>query len=156
MILTLPAIRAQFFASPSLLRFQWNTTQTTLHGFRKGMESIAQVIEQNNVRQTLVDMNGLPSLTLDDQFWVGSTWLPRVAKGAVERVALVLPTRNMYNQLVVEGLVRTGRHFMRYDIQFFSNTDEAADWLIGDQPPVLAALHSEWPYGQELSSAKAR
>jgi hypothetical protein len=155
MILTLPAIRAQFFANTSLLRFQWNTTQTGRQSFRKGMESVAQVIEQYKVRQTLVDMNGLPSLTLDDQFWVASTWLPRVAKGAVERVALVLPTRNMYNQLVVEGMVRTGRHFMPYDIQFFSNTGEAADWLIGDQPPMLAALHSEWAYTSEMVPAKA-
>jgi hypothetical protein len=155
MILTLPAIRAQYLADTSLLRFQWNTTQTGLQSFRKGMESVAQVIEQHGVRQTLVDMNGLPSLTLDDQFWVASTWLPRVAKGAVERVALVLPTRNMYNQLVVEGLVRTGRHFMPYDIQFFSNTVEAADWLIGDQPPALAALHSEWPHTPERVPACA-
>ncbi|WP_088841659.1 hypothetical protein [Hymenobacter gelipurpurascens] len=120
------------------------------------MESVAQVIEQNGVRQTLVDMNGLPSLSLDDQFWVASTWLPRVAKGAVQRVALVLPTRNMYNQLVVEGLVRTGRHFMSYDIQFFSSTHEAADWLIGDHPPVLAALLSEWPYAQDSAVSTTR
>ncbi|QJX49033.1 hypothetical protein HMJ29_19825 [Hymenobacter taeanensis] len=155
MILTLPAIRAQFLASPSLLRFQWNTTCTNPQAFRQGMDSVAQLIEQKNIRQALVDMNDLPSMGLDDQAWVATTWLPRVAKGAVQRVALVLPMHNMYNQLVVESLVRTERAFMNYDIQFFSNTAEAADWLLGDEPPMLAALHSEWPYSNTVSSALA-
>jgi hypothetical protein len=155
MILTLPAIRAQFLASSSLLRFQWNTTSTNLQGFRQSMDCVAQLIEQKNIRQALVDMNDLPSMGLEDQFWVTTSWLPRIAKGAIERVALVLPMHNMYNQLMVESMVRSERHILSYDIQFFSSTAEAADWLLGDQPPALADLHSEWPYSDKLSTALA-
>ncbi|TGD79602.1 hypothetical protein [Hymenobacter wooponensis] len=155
MILTLPAIRAQFLASPSLLRFQWNTTYTNLQGLRQSLDSLATLIEQKNIRQALVDMNDLPSLGLDDQFWVTTSWLPRIAKGGMQRVALVLPTHNMYNQLVVESMVRAERQIMKYDIQFFSSTAEAADWLVGDQPPVLAALYSEWPYSGHVNTALA-
>jgi glutathione S-transferase len=119
------------------------------------MESVAQVIEQKKIQQVIVDMNDLPSLGLDDQFWLATSWLPRMTQCVVQRVALVLPTQNMYNQLVVESLIRTGRHFMPYDIQFFSSTAEAAEWLLGDQPPMLAALHSEWPYATNTSTALA-
>lgn len=145
MLLTLFDIRAQFAPELGLLRFQWDATPTGLFRFQRSMSSVAQLVEQGDISAVLLDLHGLPSLGLDEQLWLAANWLGRVSVRAIERVALVIPTDNMYNQMVVESLIRVGRHFMRYEIQFFSNAAGALDWLVGEQSPAAQlALEQEW------------
>ncbi|UYZ63709.1 hypothetical protein [Hymenobacter weizhouensis] len=108
------------------------------------MLTIAQLLEQGAVELVLLDMNKLPSLGLEEQFWVATSWLPTVSVPVLQRVALVLPQTNMYNQMVVESVLRTGQPFIHYDIQFFTDAAGAMDWLVGQVPAQLAALETEW------------
>ena len=145
MLLTLFNIRAQFAPELGLLRFQWDAAPTGRPRFQRSMNSVAQLVEQGDISAVILDLHGLPSLGLDEQLWLAANWLGRVSVRAIEQVALVIPTDNMYNQMVVESLIRAGRHFMHYEIQFFSNAAGALDWLVGEQDPAAQqALEQEW------------
>lgn len=142
MLLRFTAIRAQYHPELGLLRFQWNSGRAETAKFRQSMNSVAQLMEQGTVTCTLQDLTGLPSLSLDDQLWLATSWLPRVSLPAVKQVALVLPERDVYNHMVVESLIRLAHPLLRhYDIQFFSTVSGALDWLVGDAQDQLAA---EW------------
>ncbi|MDU0372703.1 hypothetical protein ACFPAF_20045 [Hymenobacter endophyticus] len=147
MLLTLSDIRAQFDPEAGLLRFQW-AASAGRRRFQRSMSSVAQLLEQGDISVVLLDLHGLPSLGLDEQLWLAANWLSRVSVRAIEQVALVIPPDTVYNQMVVESLIRAGRHFMRYEIQFFSNAAEALDWLVGEQNPAAqVALEQEWQLG---------
>ena len=120
MLLTFHDIRAQYAPAFALLRFQWDQQATGLPRFRPSMNAIAQLVEQNTVAEILIDLHGLPSLGLDEQLWLAASWLKRVSVPAVRQVALVLPSSDgVYNQMVVESLLRVSQHFMHYDIPVF-------------------------------------
>jgi len=144
MMLTLPAVRAQYLPELSFLRFQWNPQQRGLEGLREGLTTVVQLLEQGTVRTILLDMNELPSLGLEEQFWLATYWIPHVSVPSLQHVALVLPTKNMYNQMVAESLIRVGRPFIHYDIQFFTDVSSALDWLLSQQPGASAATEAEW------------
>jgi hypothetical protein len=145
MILRLHDIRAQYEPTLHLLRFQWHPTHPGLLHFRSSMNRVAQLVEQGTVHTVVLDLHQLPNLDLEQQFWLTTNWLPRVSVPAIRQIALVLPDGNMYNQMVVESLIRVSRHFIHYDIQFFANVESALDWALGDAcTPVLPRLQHDW------------
>ncbi len=144
MILSFHDIRVQYVPELSLLRFQWNRLVPALARFETSMLAVAQLVEQNTVSAILLDMHGLPSLGLDEQFWMAANWLPRVSVPTVEQVAVVLPAGSLYNQMVVESLLRACRHFVHYEVQFFGETAEALDWLLHHQPAVQQTVEQAW------------
>jgi hypothetical protein len=145
MLLRLHDIQAQYTPVLRLLRFQWHSTNPGLTHFQAALKQVAQLVEQGTVQAAIVDLHSLPNIDLEQQFWLTTTWLPQVSVPAIQHIALVLPDGNMYNQMVVESLIRMGRHFMHYDIQFFANAEEAHDWLLGaEQHAWLDMLRHEW------------
>ena len=144
MLLTLHDIQAQYAPEFALLRFQWYRRTRGLMHFRRSMNAVAQLLEQNTVAAVLIDMHGLPSLGLDEQFWLAANWLGRVSVPAVRQVALILPVGSHYNQMVVESLIGAGRHFIHYDIQFFNEPAGALDWLLGHDAQAQAEVELEW------------
>ena len=144
MLLILHDIQAQYAAAFSLLRFQWYRQAQGLGHFQTSMNAVAQLVEQTTVAAVLIDLHGLPSLGLDEQFWLAANWLGRVSVPTVRQVALVLPDGSHYNQMVVESLIRAGRHFIHYDIQFFNEPAGALDWLLGHDAPAQAEVEQEW------------
>lgn len=145
MILRLHDIQAQYEPALHLLRFQWHPIQPSLHHFRASMNRVAQLVEQGIIHSALLDLHQLPNLDLEQQFWLTTSWLPRVSVPAIRQIALVLPTSNMYNQMVVESLIRVSRHFIHYDIQFFANIESALDWALGDaHAHALSSLQLAW------------
>ncbi|RSK29618.1 hypothetical protein [Hymenobacter metallilatus] len=145
MLLTFCDIRAQFAPELGLFRFQWNATLVGRPRFQRSMNCVAQLVEQGDISAVMLDLHDLPSLGLDEQLWLAANWLGRVSVRAIEQVALIIPDNNSYNQMVVESLIRAGRHFMHYEIQFFANAAGALDWLVGEQNPAAQqALEQQW------------
>ncbi len=145
MILNFHYIRAQYEPAVSLLRSQFCRAPASLASFQRSMNSVAQLLDQQTVTESMLDLHGLPDLSLDKQFWVAAHWLRRVSVPSLRHVAIVLPADGLYNQMVIETLHRAGRHFIRYEIQFFSDTMMALDWLLSfHDPAVQAALEQEW------------
>lgn len=145
MVLFLFDFIAQYSPEVAFLRIQWRAGVHSMKHFRVSLNPVALLLEQGDVRDFIIDLHELPPISIDDQLWLATQWIPRVSVPAVQQVGLVLPARDVYNQLVVESLIRTGRHFMHYDIQFFSSPEPALDWLVGQYNPMLEAdLEAEW------------
>ncbi|WP_426491576.1 hypothetical protein [Hymenobacter sp. 102] len=145
MLLTLHDIRAQFAPEYALLRFQWQPADAAFPRFQLSMSAVAQLVEYGVVRSVVLDLHDLPPLSLSDQLWLATQWLGRVSVPAVERVALVLPASNVYNNMVVESLLYAGRTFIRYEVQFFSNVAGALDWMLEYAPQgAQVVLEQEW------------
>ncbi|MFD2784734.1 hypothetical protein [Hymenobacter rubripertinctus] len=61
-------IQAQYASDSFLLRFQWYRPVPGLARFQISMNAVAQLVEQHTVASVLIDLHGLPSLGLDEQF----------------------------------------------------------------------------------------
>lgn len=145
MILHFHYIRAQYEPAVSLLRSQFCRAPASLASFQRSMNSVAQLLDQQTVAESMLDLHGLPDLSLDKQFWVAAHWLRRVSVPSLRHVAIVLPADGLYNQMVIETLHRAGRHFIHYEIQFFPDTVMALDWLLSfHDPSAQATLEQEW------------
>lgn len=113
--------------------------------FRPSMEQLAYLMEQNVVQYTIVDMHNLPNVSVEDQFWTATSWLPRAAAPSLQQAAMVFPKGSLYNQLAIESVLWLGRRFIHFDTQFFSSVDEALDWQIGQYDPAAQQLlENEW------------
>ncbi|MBB4603144.1 hypothetical protein HNQ93_003773 [Hymenobacter luteus] len=155
MILSLFDFIAQYSPEVAFLRIQWRAGTHSMARFQASLNSVAYLLEQGDVRDFIIDLHELPSISIEDQMWLTTQWIPRVSVPALQQVGLVLPARDVYNQLVVESLIRLGRHFMHYDIQFFPHLPPALDWLVGQYNPVTEAeLEAEWAAGPLLDAAE--
>lgn len=135
-------LRVQYDESLCLLRYQWYGGNP-LHSFAQVMNYLADLIQTHQIKRVLVDMNGLPDLSMKEQIWVGVNWFPRVAAQSVQQVAVVVPPAATYNQMVVESLLGLGHHIARFDVQFFADPRSALDWLT-NSPIHMLALMAEW------------
>ena len=145
MILQLHGIQAQYVPELSFLRFQFRPSAHELTRFKTSLKAVAQLIDQNTLAEGLIDLCGLPNISLEKQLWIATSWLPRVSVASVRHVAFVMPKTGLYNQMVIESLHRAARHFIRYEVQFFSEPTSALDWLLSFQHPAAqAALELEW------------
>ncbi|AYA38199.1 hypothetical protein D3Y59_14800 [Hymenobacter oligotrophus] len=112
-----------------LLYHRWRGTYNS-HLFQPAVRHIQSLLEQRNVEYWIVDLNGLPNLGLEDQFWISAEVLPQVAQlPHLRQLALVLSS-NVYNQLAAESILHLGNRHLQFEVQFFSDTASAFDWLI--------------------------
>jgi hypothetical protein len=145
MILNFHAIQVQYAPEVSLLRFQYRQPTTELAINRKSLNAVAQLIEQNTISEGLIDLRGRPRISPEQQLWVATNWLPRVSVPAIQHVAFIMSKTGLYNQMVIEAMHYAARHFIRYEVQFFSEPDSALDWLLSFQDSTAQArLELEW------------
>ncbi|SDX38240.1 hypothetical protein [Hymenobacter psychrophilus] len=145
MILRFHDIQAQYAPAQALLRFQFRRPSRTLADFQRSMRAVAQLADQQVVTEGLIDLHELPEMQMNQQLWTAAQWLPRVSGPAVRHVAFVIPSDGLYNQMVIETLHRAGRHFIRYEVQFFSKPAVALDWLLSfSDPAAQPGLEQEW------------
>lgn len=145
MMLTFHDLQVQYVPAVSLVRFQFFRPPGEIARFRESMNAVAQLADQNSTAEGLIDLHGLPSMGLDEQFWLATHWLPRVSTPSVQHVAFIMPVGSLYNQMVIESLHRAAQHFIGYEVQFFSETVSALDWLLSFQNPAAqAAIEQEW------------
>lgn len=145
MILNFHAIQAQYAPEVSLVRFQYCKSGTDLATNRKSLNAVAQLIEQNTISEGLIDLRGRPRISPEQQLWVATNWLPRVSVPAIRHVAFIMSKTGLYNQMVIEAMHYAARHFIRYEVQFFSEPASALDWLLSFQDPAAQArLEQEW------------
>ncbi|GAB3827890.1 hypothetical protein [Hymenobacter jeollabukensis] len=120
-----------------LLYHRWRG-QHNMHRFRPAVEFVQHLLHQHAIESWVIDLNGLPNLGLEDQIWLSDEVLPTLAPLThLRQLALVL-SPNVYNQLAAETLLHQGQHHLRFDIQFFSDSVAALDWLIN--PTGLPAM----------------
>ncbi|MBW3128245.1 MULTISPECIES: hypothetical protein [Hymenobacter] len=101
------------------------------------------LLQQLAVRRLLLDMNSVPDLSLEDEVWLGTHWMPGLVVLPLERLVLVLDSGQTHNQLAINALHSLVQPAIRFDAQYFSDTKSAMGWLTDDSDR-LPALAAEW------------
>ena len=138
----IPDLSLQYDEALSLLRIEWSAGED-MRTFRASAEQLLQVVDHLAVRHLLLDMNTFPDISVYDQVWLGTHWMPTVVKLPLERVVLVMHRRRVHNQLAIDSLIALSRPFIRFDIQFFAATVPGLHWIT-DYSERLPALLAEW------------
>lgn len=142
----------QYDDSLKLLRWQWQGSMD-LGKFQDAFEQLADFSRQHRITKWLADTSDMPLVGSEEQTWLGEHWLPQFPRLGVSRIGLVLPL-SLHNVLVVEHLMLDDQHYMPANVQFFSDTPAALDWLT-DSSPRIQLLENEWLLGTG-ASAKSR
>ncbi|GAB3300274.1 hypothetical protein [Hymenobacter tenuis] len=88
----------------------------------------------------------MPPVGIDEQAWLSEVWLAQFASLRVRHLALIQPA-GLHNQLVVENLLADGCRQVRADVQFFSDSAGALDWLL-PSALVISGVEQEWQQAQ--------
>ena len=100
-------------------------------------------MQQLDVRHLLLNMNTFPDISVYDQLWLGTHWMPVLVQLPLERVVLVNHHRRLHNQMAIDSLIAMARPFIRFDIQYFPQPASGMHWL-SDHSDRLPALLVEW------------
>ncbi|RTQ53629.1 hypothetical protein EJV47_02515 [Hymenobacter gummosus] len=120
-----------------LLYHRWQG-QHNMHRFRPAIEHVQKLLREQAIESWVVDLNGLPNLGLEDQIWLSDEVLPAVAPlTSLRQLALVF-SPNMYNQLAAESILDHGQRHLNFDVQFFTDSSAALEWLIN--PTTFPAM----------------
>jgi hypothetical protein len=141
MLHQLDSIRFQYDISTRMLRWQWHGT-LDLNKFEQAFNFMLSFSRQYKVTRWLADTSDMPLVGIDEQTWLSETWLPQFVALDVIRIGLVLPL-GLHNVLVVEHLMNDAQHYTPSNVQFFSDTLAALDWLTNSAPHI-EQLEREW------------
>ena len=130
-IATIPDLSLQYDEALGLLRVEWCSGQD-MRTFRASATQLLLLLRQLDVRNMLLEMNTFPDISVYDQVWLGTNWMPVLVKLPLERV-----------QLAIDSLLALSRPFIKFDIQFFAASLPGLHWL-SDYSDRLPALLAEW------------
>ena len=132
----------QYDEALSLLRFQWRNPYS-LEQYREAIGHTATLMRDFRIKRVITDMRGLPTLTMGDQIWLATSWFPQVVKQELEFGALIVLDNHLYNQMVAESVIFLSRSFIKFDLQYFSDSSSALDWVTQSSASI-PALQQEW------------
>ncbi len=138
----IPNVCLQYDQELSLLRLEW-VSLSDPRQLRPSAGLLLALLRELAVGQLLLDMNTLPNLPLADQLWLGDHWMPALVALPLERLILVISSSQIHNQLAIDGLYDLVKSDIRFEAQYFADTESALDWAT-DSSPRLAALAVEW------------
>ena len=117
-----------------------------MRGFREALSKLQKLTAQLQVGRILLDLNTLPEVSVYDQLWLSTVFMPSVLLLPLRQAVVVLSPKNVYNHHVVEGLLLAVAPLIRFDVQFFAQPDAGLQWLT-DYSPRLPDLQREWQQG---------
>ncbi|GAB3331386.1 hypothetical protein GCM10027511_40070 [Hymenobacter humi] len=160
-ITTIADLSLQHDAALGLLRVEWASGQD-MRTFRASAGHLLQLVEELGVRQMLMDINSFPDISVYDQVWLGTNWMPGLVQLPLERLVLAINRRRVHNQLAIDSLITIFRPFIKFDIQFFLTAVPGLHWLsdFSDRMPALLAewhnVHGSGPFPGPLDVAEPR
>ena len=129
-----PRLIIRYNCRLSLLRLWRRELQDALQ-LPDVLEVMLAAIARYKARQLILNLQKLPPLSLVLQEWLQTNWLPRLRLSGIRRLAVLLPA-DVYNMMVVEGLLWTStRRALPYEVQYFTETAAALDWLSDAELP---------------------
>lgn len=114
-----------------------------MRGFREAFSKLQKLLAHRRVGRVLLDLNALPEISVYDQLWLSTVFVPSVVILPLRQVVIALSPKNVYNHQVIEGLLLAAHLLIRFDVQFFAQPDAGMQWLT-DYSPRLPALQWEW------------
>ncbi|MFC7666604.1 hypothetical protein ACFQT0_03600 [Hymenobacter humi] len=160
-ITTIADLSLQHDAALGLLRVEWASGQD-MRTFRASAGHLLQLVEELGVRQMLMDINSFPDISVYDQVWLGTNWMPGLVQLPLERLVLAINRRRVHNQA---GHRFADYHFsavhqVRYPV--FLTAVPGLHWLsdFSDRMPALLAewhnVHGSGPFPGPLDVAEPR
>lgn len=93
------------------------------------LDKVLESIHRHAAHQLLLNLEGLPPLDPELQKLLQGSWLPRLRRSGLRRLALLLPA-NPYNRGVVESFLwLSASQRLPYEVQYFAGLAEALDWV---------------------------
>lgn len=138
----IPDLSLQYDEQLSLLRAEWASGRDA----RTFRQSAAQLLDLNrelDVRNLLLNMNSFPDISVYDQVWLGVHWMPGIVQLPLQRVVLVNHRRRVHNQLAIDSLLAMFRSIIKFDVQYFSQSEPGMQWL-ADHSARLPEVQAEW------------
>ncbi len=145
----------------NVVRVAWTGGRNTRH-FQRAFTQLQRILTQTRVGRVVLDLNALPDVSVYDQLWLSTSFMPALLKLPLRQMVVVLSGQRIYNQHVLEGLLAAIAKTIAFDVQFFANPEAAMAWLTDDSPR-LPLLFAEWAQGchsaynpSELAEPQAR
>ncbi len=114
-----------------------------MRSFREAFSKLQKLLAHRGVGRVLLDLNALPEISVYDQLWLSTVFMPSVLILPLRQVVIALSPKNVYNHQVIEGLLLAVHLLIRFDVQFFAQSDAGMQWLT-DYSPRLPVLQWEW------------
>lgn len=126
----------------NVLRVEW-VGGKNMRNFRGAFDQLLRLTENFLVSRLVLDINTLPDVSVYDQLWLSTHFMPELVRLPLAQVVVVLPNERVYNHQVMESLLMDTYTFKRVDIQFFTQAEPAMQWITNNSPR-LALLLAEW------------
>ncbi|MGI4834486.1 MAG: hypothetical protein ACRYFK_13605 [Janthinobacterium lividum] len=147
-------LRIQHDEALGLLRAEW-VSGRSLARLQPALLALLQLAQAQQVTHVQLELDALPDLSVFDQIWLGTTWMPKVLPLPLRQVVLVLGSARIYNVHAIETLLMALRTFIRFDVQFFSQPEPGLQWLLASASAQLPRLLAEWQQAYGLPPAGA-
>jgi hypothetical protein len=141
-ISSIPDFRLQHDELLGLLRLEW-ITDVGMASLRTSAAQLLEVVRQLAVRTLLLDMNTVPNISVADELWLGTHWMPAIVQLPLQHLVLAIDGSRVHNQLVIDALHDLVQPAIRFESHYFSDADSAMHWLT-DGTGRLPALQAEW------------
>ncbi|WP_426059602.1 hypothetical protein [Hymenobacter sp. B1770] len=138
----IPDFNLQYDEALGLLRLEWVSGEAT-HTLRTSAEQLLLLARKLAVRSLLIDMNSVPNISVEDELWLGSHWMPGIVQLPLERLVLAIDSSQLHNQLAIDALHDLVQPAIRFDSHYFSDALSAMQWLT-EGTNRLPALLAEW------------
>lgn len=132
----------QFDKPLDLVRVAW-VAGRSMRYFQQAFTQLCEVVTQLEAGRVVLELNAMPDISVYDQIWLSTTFMPALLKLPLRQAVVVLSARRVYNQQVVESVLAASALNIRFDVQFFAQPEAALAWLTDDSPR-LPALLREW------------
>lgn len=139
---SIPAFCLQTDTESGLLRIEYQPGSGS--GLRRpDVTALLALAHEYAIRHLLIDMRTIPLLTVYDELWLGTHFMPALVAMPLQRLVLIIGSHQTYHQLAVDALHDLVKPAIRFDAQYFDDPTTALGWLTDDSPRVPALL-SEW------------
>ena len=141
-IRSIPDYCLQYDEVLGLLRLEWisgDATQT----LRASAQELLELARRLAVRMLLLDMNTVPNISVDDERWLGTHWMPGIVQLPLQHLVLAIDSNRVHNQLAIDALHDLVQPTIRFESHYFTDSASAMHWLT-EGTTRLPALLAEW------------
>lgn len=142
LISSIPDYCLQYDEALGLLRLEWISGDDT-HTLRASAAQLLELARRLGVRALLLDMNTVPNISVDDEHWLGTHWMPGILQLPLQHLVLAIDGSRVHNQLAIDALHDLVQPAIRFESHYFPDATSAMQWLT-DGTGRLPALLAEW------------
>jgi hypothetical protein len=115
-----------FNEESNIIIMDWNGYATTSQ-FREGTETMLNLLIENRANKVMANIKDMVLISLEDQKWLETHFLPRAIRFGFKVCAIVKPD-NYFNKVAVETVsYKVDKE--KLEISFFDTAEEAKAWL---------------------------